>query len=238
MSVLYIVRHGQASFLQDNYDLLSPTGIEQSRLLGQYWIDNQIEIDEVYSGSLIRQKQTEEALGESFRKVGQTWPECQILPGLNEYGGDDFMQELGPELIEKHKHVRRLSEEFEEAKSDRDKYRSFHRLLEAIMRYYIAGEYESSGFETGREFHDRVTAAFAEIRSRDGRGRQVAVITSGGPVGVAVQTALQAPEQQAGELNWRVHNASVTSFTFRPDRISLDHFNAIAHLPREFQTYR
>ena len=37
MSVLYVVRHGQASFFTDNYDQLSPKGVEQSRLLGKYW---------------------------------------------------------------------------------------------------------------------------------------------------------------------------------------------------------
>ena len=67
----------------------------------------------------------------------------------------------------------------------------------------------------------------------------MAVFTSGGPVGVSVQTTLEAPEQQAGELNWRVNNASVTLFTFRPDRISLDQFNSIAHLTTEdLRTYR
>ena len=37
MGNLYLVRHGQASFLQQNYDKLSPLGEAQSRLLGEYW---------------------------------------------------------------------------------------------------------------------------------------------------------------------------------------------------------
>ena len=239
MSVLYVVRHGQASFFTDNYDRLSPKGVEQSRLLGKYWVENRVEIDEVYSGSLARQLQTAEAVGEIFCQAAKPWPNVQVLSGLDEYGGDYLMKDLRAELVQKHDHVRRLSEEFERATEERQRYRTFHRLLEALMRFYISGEFESDGFETWRQFHDRVTGAFAHIRSREGRGRQVAVFTSGGPVGVSVQTTLEAPEQQAGELNWRVYNASLTVFTFRANRISLDQFNSIAHLTTdELRTYR
>ena len=46
MSRLFLVRHGQASFLSDDYDRLSPLGLEQSRRLGQHWLQAGIEIDE------------------------------------------------------------------------------------------------------------------------------------------------------------------------------------------------
>ena len=86
------------------------------------------------------------------------------------------------------------------------------------MNYYVAGDYEADGLETWQEFHGRVTAAFDQIHAAPGRGRRVAVFTPGGPIGVAIQTALQAPEQQAVELHLRVYNASVTTFQFTEDR--------------------
>jgi broad specificity phosphatase PhoE len=239
VSVLYVVRHGQASFFEDDYDRLSSLGVEQSRMLGKFWIENSIEINEVYSGSLLRQKQTADATGEIFRQVGKEWPTPEVIGGLNEYCSDGIMKILRAELIEKYQHLRRLSEDFDHATEQRDRYRSFHRLLEALMQYYIAGNYESDGFETWRQFHDRVTDAFASIRSRQGTGRRVAVFTSGGPVGVSVQTTLESPEQKAVELNWRVYNASVTSLLFKESRVSLDQFNAIPHLAdEEHRTYR
>jgi len=239
VSVLYVVRHGQASFFADDYDQLSPKGVEQSRLLGQHWLENDVEIDEVYAGSLARQQQTADAVGQEYRQADKSWPDAQVLDGLNEYAADHVMDKLRVELVERHEHVRRLSDEFDQSADDRGRYRTFHRLLEALMRFYIDGEYESDGFETWREFHDRVTGAFSHIRSQEGRGRRVAVFTSGGPVGVSVQTTLQAPEQQAGQLNWRVNNASVTHFTFQSYRIALDQFNSIAHLPSDdLRTYR
>ncbi len=238
MSVLYIVRHGQASFFSHDYDRLSEKGYKQAQRLGEYWRENQIEIDEVYSGSLKRQLQTAEACGGSYAISGNRWPETQILEGLNEYHADEVMEKLKPELVENHSPVRKLYNEYENATEERERYRTFHRLLEAVMEHYIAGEYESTGFETWRAFHSRVTGAYQAIRDRQGRGRNIAVFTSGGPVGVAIQTCLRAPEQEAAHVNWRVYNASITRFTFSATRISLDQFNTIPHLPKELLTYR
>jgi broad specificity phosphatase PhoE len=61
-------------------------------------------------------------------------------------------------------------------------------------------------------------------------GRRVAAFTSGGPIGVAVQIALNAPDRAGLEVNWRVRNCSLTEFLFSGERLSLDSFNAIPHL--------
>lgn len=238
MSILYIVRHGQASFFSDNYDQLSEKGFGQARLLGNFWRESGIEIDEVYTGSLERQIQTAEGCGETYASNDRHWPEIEIKEGLNEYHSDMVMDNLKPELTHKYVQVRRLYNDYSAATDDRQRYSAFHRLLEVVMQYYIAGNYESTGFETWQEFHDRVTNAFTAIRNQGGSGRCVAIFTSGGPIGVSVQSCLKAPEQQAAELNWRVYNASVTQFTFRADRISLDQFNTIPHLPNDMRTYR
>lgn len=37
MGILYLVRHAQASFLEQDYDKLSKLGKTQARLLGEYW---------------------------------------------------------------------------------------------------------------------------------------------------------------------------------------------------------
>ena len=74
--------------------------------------------------------------------------------------------------------------------------------------------------------------------SNAGRGNTIAVFTSGGPVAISVQTILQAPEFKAAELNWRVHNCSVTRYTFSGERVTLDAFNDVSHLPVDMRSYR
>ena len=45
MSMLTLVRHGQASLFADNYDELSLLGQTQARLLGEFWARRQIDFD-------------------------------------------------------------------------------------------------------------------------------------------------------------------------------------------------
>src|SRR6185436_3297349 len=50
MSLLFLVRHGQASFDRDDYDQLSPQGVEQARLLGIHWTELNLIFDHIYVG--------------------------------------------------------------------------------------------------------------------------------------------------------------------------------------------
>ncbi|MBM3814434.1 MAG: hypothetical protein FJW20_22650 [Acidimicrobiia bacterium] len=58
MSILYVIRHGQASFLSENYDRLSELGERQSRLLGEHWLSRGRRFDQVYYGPCERQIRT------------------------------------------------------------------------------------------------------------------------------------------------------------------------------------
>jgi broad specificity phosphatase PhoE len=240
MSILTVVRHGQASFFSDDYDKLSELGEEQSRVLGRFWIEQGVAFDEVYSGSLKRQIRTAECAGEPFLEAGLDWPEVQIFDGLNEYPADGVMGILLPELCAKHVEFQRLSDEYDNAVEPTVKYKTFHRLLEAVMDKWVHMEYESEDLATWEEWSGDVRDVLQTIMAKAGTGRNVAVFTSGGPIGVSVQTALEAPEIQAAKLNWRVRNASVTEFTFSGGRIALDFFNATPHFANtpDLLTYR
>jgi broad specificity phosphatase PhoE len=240
MSKLVLVRHGQASFFQDDYDRLSPVGERQSRALAEHWLRHGVAFDEVYAGTLKRQTRTAEVVGDAFREAGVSWPELVVLDGLNEYDADAIMGSLLPELRARDDRIGRLDDEFRAAADGQERYRTFHRLLEAVMAEYIRGAYTADGFEPWEAFSGRVRDALRRIMGKPGNGRRIAVFTSGGPIGVSVQTMLGAPDIKAAELNWRVHNCSLTEFTFSSERVALDAFNAVPHLlaEPELLTYR
>ncbi len=239
MSRLFHVRHGQASFFSDDYDKLSELGERQARVLGEHWLRNGVRIDEVYCGRLKRQSRTAEVVGETFAAAGQRWPKHSVLPGLDEYDADSVMKCLLPELKQREPRYIGLDDAYRAATGGREKYVAFHRLLEAVMAEYVKGGYTANGFETWPQFSGRVREALRTILQGEGSGRNVAVFSSGGPIGISVQTALEAPEIKACELNWRVHNGSVTEFTFSANRISLDSFNNVAHFTDpELLTFR
>ena len=58
MATIYLVRHGQASFGAENYDKLSDLGCRQATVVGEYFRDQGIHFDAVYSGDLSRQRNT------------------------------------------------------------------------------------------------------------------------------------------------------------------------------------
>jgi broad specificity phosphatase PhoE len=61
MPTIYLIRHGQASFGAEDYDVLSPVGVQQAKVLGEELRRREIRVDTVRCGTLSRQRATAEA---------------------------------------------------------------------------------------------------------------------------------------------------------------------------------
>jgi len=66
MGRLFLVRHGQASFLSRNYDQLSSLGETQARHLGSYWAKRGMIFDRVGTGPSQRHRQSAQIAGEAY----------------------------------------------------------------------------------------------------------------------------------------------------------------------------
>lgn len=231
MSQLVLVRHGQATLFGDTYDRLSPLGEEQARRLGVYWVQHGVVFDAVYCGTLLRQARTLEIVAAVYAEAGRPWPRPVTAAGLNEYDGDGIMAHFLPGLRQRDARLRALAETAERHGDGPERYRHYQRLFEAVTGAWAQGAVEAAEVESWRAFHDRVSQTWREILRTEGGGRRVAAFTSGGPIAVAVQTAVHAPEAVALELNWRIRNAALTELVFSGDRVSLDTFNTVPHLP-------
>jgi broad specificity phosphatase PhoE len=239
MSKLFVIRHGQARLFTDDYDRLSKLGVRQAECLGEWFVKRGIVLDDIYAGSLVRQQQTANAVSSVIQNAGKSVPELKILDGLNEYPAEEIMRQLIPALRRSDSEIDRLADEYDSADDYDTRYRSLHQLLARIMRRWIKGDYERDrSLLSWTEFSGAVRSALAETMRMSGSGKTVAVFTSGGPIGVSVQSALNAPDLQAAELNWRVYNCSVTQFTFSGERVSMDSFNETSHLPQDMLTFR
>ncbi|MEO6726341.1 MAG: histidine phosphatase family protein [Blastocatellia bacterium] len=230
MGTLTIVRHGQARPFEKETDRLSEIGEQQASALGQYWLRQGVSFDEVYNGTLVRQRRTAEIAGQCFAEAGQTWPERQALPELNEYDADGITNRLIPALAQRDEEFRGLLASYEQNKQGADRNRHFQKMFEVVVSAWSGSGLEIEGVESSTVFRSRVQSALNRILKAEGSGRRIVVFTSGGVIGHIVQTVLQAPAHQALHLNWRVKNCSLTEFTFGSERISLDSFNAIPHL--------
>jgi broad specificity phosphatase PhoE len=219
MGLVLLVRHGQASFGAEDYDVLSETGREQSRVLGRTLAAQGVVPAAVVHGAMRRQRDTAEALLE-----GAGWAvEPELDEGWNEFDHVAVVARSAPEPA---------------ASLDR---RGFQRLFEDATARWSGGEHDQDYDESWPTFQARVSAALARAFARDGL---TVAVSSGGPI-AAVCAALvdpaAAPEQLPrlwNAFNTVTVNASVTRILDGSTGRRLLSFNEHSHLPRDLITYR
>ncbi len=239
MSQLILVRHGQAAFLSDNYDRLSPLGEEQARLLGEYWTKRAVRFDAVFTGPRQRQRDTGRIVCEQYNRAGLATPELIELAEFDEYDADGIMKELLPQLMAGDDRYRQLAENFKNSATGQDKHKSFQKLFEAVTAQWVCGAVLAPNVESFQDFHARVRRGLERATKDAPSGSRVAVFSSGGAISVSVQLATQAVEAMVLEFNWRIRNCALNEFIFSKDRLTLDSFNAIPHLDDpKLHTYR
>jgi len=115
MSIVFLVRHAQASFGAENYDALSALGVRQSRWLG--------------SGTMLRQQETARAILDA---MGPGAGALALDEGLNEYPGEA--------LYTAHTGVQPRAHQLADA---RDYWRTFRLAMQAWSQDRLAGVPES-----------------------------------------------------------------------------------------------
>lgn len=219
-----MIRHGQASFGAENYDQLSARGLEQSRILAEYLLRTGSTFDTIYSGEMERQKDTALALISTYGKNGNHVPELSIAGEFNEYNSKDIITAHILEIAEADP---TLKEQLKDIYTDK---KAFQRFFEEIVRRWVSGKYYKPGINTWEDFKAKVQGGLQRIREENGHGRSVIVFTSGGPISVAVQTALGLSDEATMRLAWGIVNASLTKFIYDEERMTLASFNVTSHL--------
>jgi len=239
MALLTLVRHGQASFLEPQYDKLSDLGVLQARILGEYWLRTKAAFDQVYYGPAARHTGTGEAVADVYRVAGEPWPDPVSIPEMDEYPGIEVMRTFLPGLMEKHEDIRALETQFRETGDKSAAARVYDRMYQRIASMWVAGELDSEDVETWVHFTDRIDQGIARIRANMGKNSRVVVFTSGGVIAATVRIALDLAPQRTLELSWTARNASYTEFLVSGERFSLSSFNNHPHLEdEELLTYR
>jgi broad specificity phosphatase PhoE len=230
MGVLYLVRHAQASFLQPNYDQLSPLGETQSRLLGEHWAQRKIIFDRVAVGPCARHKDTVQLVSAAYHQAGLNFPEPQILPEFDEYHAEEVLRGSLPALLEKDHKIRDLHAAFQSATSNTEQRLAFQKLFEAVIGDWVRGVISLEGVEAWREFCARVNSGLDKFLFTEERGEKVAIFTSGGPIAVANQRALQLSAENTLQMTWMSRNASWSEFLYSAERFTLSSFNIHEHI--------
>ena len=106
-------------------------------------------------------------------------------------------------------------------------------IFSQVMDRWTKGEYEAEGVPRWEEFTKRVDLGIEKIKTRHGAKKRLAVFTSGGPISVAVKSALGLSDRMTLEISWQLMNASITRLKYNSKGIMLAGFNEVMHLELE-----
>ena len=229
MGVVLLVRHGQASFGSDDYDVLSETGWEQGRLLGGWLAARGIAPDVVVRGDMRRHRETAEAMACGAVEAGTPWPaDASVDPGWDEFDHLGVVAALGdPTPV---------------GQLDR---RAFQRSFErATARWTAAGD-DTVYPEPWPAFVGRVLASLERACDAAAPGGTVLVVSSGGPIAAAC-AALVDPDNDDpaayarlwSRFNTVTVNSSMTRVVVGSTGRRLLTFNEHPHLGGDTLTYR
>jgi broad specificity phosphatase PhoE len=228
MATLLLIRHGQASYGQVDYDRLSDAGAAQARALGDHLARERL--DALYHGPLVRQRQTA-----ALANHAGTLPAAVELAEFAEYPGFDMVARFMPRLVAEDPELARLA-----TTPSRE---LAARAFQIILRKWSRDEWQIEGVERVGEFTARVRAGLERVIASVRSGGRIGVVTSAGPIGVAVGLVFGATDHHMIRTSLGVRNASITElrirtrdFAWHPESISLWSFNSVAHLPADLHT--
>jgi broad specificity phosphatase PhoE len=230
MSLLYLTRHAQASFLQENYDKLSPLGEQQSRTLGQYWAARKLKFDRIVTGPCQRQKRTAELISQAYQEANLNFPRPEVLPEFDEYQAEAVLKRTLPELLQTDDAIAKLQATFKSSTTNVEQRKHFQKLFESVISKWVRGEITPPEVETWQEFKFRVNRGLKKILSQGQRGETIAIVTSGGPIAVALQSALNLSDEATLGVSWMSQNSSWSEFLYGADRFTLSTFNSHPHI--------
>ncbi|MEW5734789.1 MAG: histidine phosphatase family protein [Thermodesulfobacteriota bacterium] len=218
MSVLYLVRHGQASFGEANYDKLSALGERQAGITAGFFAGLPKPVDTVICGRMVRHRQT----ADPFCRTAPREP--LIREHFDEFDGlAAWVEDVGKMA----KADAAVAEDLKNVLADE---RAFSRVLQKALRRFVEGYADPKLAALWAAFTQRVREGMQSIMAGFGPGAQVVVYTSAGPVAAAVQMALSLSDAKAMELAFQVKNASVTAFRYNEQGMVLSSFNEVGHL--------
>jgi broad specificity phosphatase PhoE len=215
MPVVLLVRHGQASFGADDYDVLSDLGREQSEVVGAELARRELRSPAAVCGSLRRQRDTAEiALSAAGLAVDipsdARWDEYDHLALLQRYVA------AGAEHDGSSKGVQAL-------------------LDQALASWVDDPEGSWPDFSGG------ATTALRELVAGLEQGRDAVVFTSGGVIAAVCGAMLGLTAQGVVALNRVTANGAITKVVVGGSGASLVSFNDHAHFEgeaRRLLTYR
>jgi broad specificity phosphatase PhoE len=225
MPTVLLVRHGQASFGAEDYDLLSEVGRRQAEIAAASLAERDYRPTRLISGTLRRQRETAApfaALGGAALEEERRWDEFDADEVLEHHGASSLRLEAGDD-------------------GETLTTRSFQAALDPALAEWIAHADGSPTTQTWPQFSTAGAAALRDLAAELTAGQTAVVVTSAGTIGALLCGLWGAPPALFPAFNRVLVNASVTKLAVGSTGVNVISFNDHSHLEsvdRALVTYR
>ncbi len=218
MATIYLIRHGQAQFGMEEYDALSPTGIEQAQLLGASLLQRNVIPTKIISGAMKRHQQTMDFCLEKMNLSGM---EKITNDDWNEFDHRDILAKYEPRYTD----LNELKNDIFLDKSPKEK---ITEVLTGAVKRWTSGEHHDYK-ESWTTFCTRVINGLKKVESESGKKDVVFVFSSGGSISVVLQKILDLSVQKTFEMQLNIANCSFTKIRTSSLGFRLQSFSDHAH---------
>ncbi|MFN8281761.1 MAG: histidine phosphatase family protein [Chitinophagales bacterium] len=224
MATIYLIRHGQAQFGMEEYDALSPIGIEQAKVLGASLVQRKIVPTKIISGAMNRHQQTAEYC---LEKMQLNTSQIIINDDWNEFDHRDIIAKYEP----RYKDIEELKKDIFLDKSPKQKITEV--LVGAVTRW-TSLQYEDYN-ESWTTFCERIKNSLEKIENETANDDVVFVFSSGGSISVVMQKILDLSVQKTFEMQLNIANCSITKLRTSSRGTQLLSFSDHAHFDGEYK---
>jgi broad specificity phosphatase PhoE len=225
MPTVLLVRHGQASFGGEDYDVLSEAGHRQAEVVAASLAERGYRADRLVCGTLRRQRETAAA----FTALGA--PDPEIEPRWDEYDSEDILRH----------HSESAAGLDRQGGAEQLTNRAFQTILESAQAQWIEHADRSPTSQPWPDFNTAGATALRDLATDLTSGQTAIVVTSGGTIAALLCALWDAPATLFPALNRVTVNASVTKLAVGSTGTNVISFNDHSHLEsvdRALVTYR
>lgn len=216
MSILILLRHGQAAFGAERYDALSERGREQAEHVARHLDARGARFDRLWVGPRDRHRLTAK---HALEPLGLDWQQPADV-SLDEFAeGQQILGAVQAQLGRK--------------PEGKEAARLYVREIEA----WAQGVRPIQGVPAPATFRATVREWVARATADPAPGQRVLAVTSGGVIAAVLADALGLPDAALAHFMGVIYNGSLSEFAFSSGRApALVSFNVASFLPDELLT--
>jgi broad specificity phosphatase PhoE len=184
-------------------------------VVGEYLRNCNITFDAVYSGDLLRQRETARlAIASQPEEVTH-----HIDLRFNEIQNDEQLKYLLPEVVKSNPAIEALVERGLSSSKD------YQKVIDAVFNYWVSPRCNDSRIQSWADYSGGTRQAMLELMQAQGGGKTVGIFTSGGTIATIVAQVLGLGGEETYRFYEPMFNCSVSQLFYSGTRVSLSYFN-------------